>query len=327
VKVGKGAGRLWLLSHIDIVPPGDRAGWRVDPFDPKVLDGRLYGRGVEDNGQAAVATTYALTTLLDVAGPPARPVGLAFVSDEETGSEKGVRHLIEKGLFGKKDLILAPDRGVSDGSEIEIAEKNLLWLQVSVHGKQGHASRPEVAVNAHRAGAYLVTRIDATLHKRFRATDAKFRPPGSTFEPTKRAANVPNVNTIPGEDVFSFDCRILPTHTTGDVLEEVRAALKDTEPKFGVTCELEVIQDESSPPTPEGAPVVVDLKKAISHVRGVKPRVVGIGGGTVAAHLRRAGFDVAVWQTTDQTGHAVDEYIRIENLVDDAKVYAALMLG
>ncbi len=58
VKVGKGAGRLWLLSHIDIVPPGDRAGWRVDPFDPKVLDGRLYGRGVEDNGQAATSRAH-----------------------------------------------------------------------------------------------------------------------------------------------------------------------------------------------------------------------------------------------------------------------------
>ena len=153
VKVGKGAGRLWLLSHIDIVPPGDRAGWRVDPFDPKVLDGRLYGRGVEDNGQALVASAYALKAVLEVAGEPRRPVGLAFVSDEETGSDKGVRHLIEEGLFGKRDLILAPDRGVSDGSEVEVAEKNLLWFQVTVHGKQGHGSRPEVAVNAHRATA------------------------------------------------------------------------------------------------------------------------------------------------------------------------------
>jgi len=58
-KVGKGSPRLWLLTHLDIVPPGDREGWRCDPFDPQVFDGRLYGRGVEDNGQALVATMFA----------------------------------------------------------------------------------------------------------------------------------------------------------------------------------------------------------------------------------------------------------------------------
>ncbi len=326
VKVGKGSKRLWLLTHMDVVPPGDRAAWRCDPFDPTVFDGRLYGRGVEDNGQALVATLYALKTVLDVAGKTSRPVGLCYVSDEETGSEKGVRYLIEKGLFARNDLILAPDRGNSDGTEIEIAEKNLLWFQVTVHGKQGHGSRPEVAVNAHRAGAYLVTLIDATLHRKFKATDPKFRPPGSTFEPTKREANVPNVNTIPGEDVFCFDCRILPAVRNREVLEEVGVALRETEDRFGVKCGLEVLQDESSPPTPEGAPIVTELKRALQAAAGLRGKVVGIGGGTVAAHLRKAGFPAAVWETVDQTAHTADENIRIENLVNDAKVYAALML-
>jgi len=327
VKTGKGSPRLWLLTHLDVVPPGDRAGWRCDPFDPRVFNGRLYGRGVEDNGQALVATSYALKAVLDVAGEPSRPVGLCYVSDEETGSEKGVRHVIAKGLFAKKDLILAPDRGVSDGSEIEIKEKNLLWFRVTVRGTQGHASRPEVAINAHRAGAYLVTLIDARLHKKFRAADPLFRPAESTFEPTKREANVPNVNTIPGEDVFYFDCRVLPVYKNKAVFQEVEAALQETENRFGVKAEIEVIQDESSPPTPEAAPIVGLLKTAIGTARGLKARVVGIGGGTVAAHFRKAGYPAAVWQTTDQTGHAVDEYVSIANLVADAKVFAALMLA
>lgn len=327
VKIGKGSPRLWLLTHLDVVPPGDRGAWRCDPFDPQVFDGKLYGRGVEDNGQALVATTYALKAVLDGEGEPSRPVGLCYVSDEETGNERGVQHLIREGLFSKKDLILAPDRGAPDGSEIEIKEKNLLWFRVSVRGKQGHASRPEVTVNAHRAGAYLVTLIDARLHKRFRATDPLFRPQESTFEPTKREANVPNVNTIPGEDVFWFDCRVLPVYKNRAVLQEVETALRETESQFGVKADLEVIQDESSPPTPEDAPIVTLLKSAIATARGVKARPVGIGGGTVAAHFRKAGFPAAVWQTTEQTGHAVDEYIPIANLVADAKVYAALMLA
>ena len=326
-KVGKGSGRLWLLTHMDVVPPGERSAWRCDPFDPKVIDGRLYGRGVEDNGQATIATIHALRAVLEVAGQPARPVGLCLVADEESGSKKGARYLLEQGVFAKKDLFLVPDHGVPDGTEIEVAEKNLLWFQVAVRGKQGHGSRPDRAVNAHRAGAYLVTLIDASLHRKFRATDAKFRPPGSTFEPTKRLANVENVNTIPGEDTFCFDCRMLPDHRSKAVLEEVGATLRETEERFGVKCELQVIQEDASPPTREDAPIVVQLKKAILSLRGLKARAIGIGGGTVAAPFRKAGFDAAVWETTDETAHMADECIRIENLVGDAKVFAAMMLG
>src|SRR3989304_5080326 len=203
----------------DVAPPGARAAWRCAPFDPKVFDGRLYGRGVEDNGQALVATLGAVKAVLEGAGTPAGRPGRRLRSRPRGGggSEKGVRHLIGKGLFAKGDLLLAPDRGSSDGTEIEVAEKNLLWFRVAVHGKQGHGSRP--------AGPL----IDATLHKRFRATDPKFRPPGSTFEPTKRDANVPNVNTIPGEDAFCFACRVLPTVKNKEVLEEVGSALRGTE--------------------------------------------------------------------------------------------------
>ncbi len=326
-KVGKGSGRLWILTHMDVVPPGDLSAWRCDPFDPKVIDGRLYGRGVEDNGQATVATIHALKAVLEVAGEPGRPVGLCLVSDEESGSVKGARHLLEQGAFAKKDLFLVPDYGAPDGTAIEVAEKNLLWFQVTVRGKQGHASRPETAVNAHRAGAYLVTLIDASLHRKFRATDPKFRPPGSTFEPTKRLANVENVNTVPGEDVFCFDCRVLPDHRNKLVLGEVEATLRETEQRFGVKAELQVIQEDSSPPTREDAPIVTQLRKAILAVRGLKARAVGIGGGTVAAPFRKAGFDAAVWETVDETGHTTDEHVRVENLVADAKVFAAMMLG
>ncbi|MEM2543243.1 MAG: M20/M25/M40 family metallo-hydrolase, partial [Candidatus Korarchaeum sp.] len=51
---------------------------------------------------------------------------------------------------------------------------------------------------------------------------------------------------------------------------------------------------------------------------------MGIGGGTCASHLRRAGIQTAVWMTTDETAHQPNEYCVIRNLVEDAKVIAAL---
>ncbi len=325
-RVGKGP-RLWFLCHMDIVPPGDRKGWRCDPFDPKLMDGRLYGRGTEDNGQALVSVLSAYQVLTKAKEKPGRALGFALVSDEETGSALGLKHLLARDLFEAKDAFVVPDWGVAGGDEVEVAEKSLLWLKITVTGKQGHASTPNEAVNAYRAGAFLLTAIDANLPRRFPATDPIFRPWISTFEPTKHEPNVPNVNTIPGEDVFYFDCRILPKYAPKEIVSAVQELAMQTNQTFGVQVKVEVTNQESSPPTPADAPIVRELLRVLRDVRNLRAKPVGIGGGTVAGPLREEKFPCAVWSTTDETGHTVNEYARVDNLVADAKVFAGLMLG
>ena len=324
--VGKGP-RLWFLCHMDIVPPGDSKGWRCDPFDPKVFDGRLYGRGTEDNGQALVSVLSAYQALLKSKTKPGRALGFALVSDEETGSALGAKYLLEQDLFEPKDTFVVPDWGMATGEEVEVAEKSVLWLKFTVTGKQGHASTPNEAINAHRAGAFLTTAIDANLPGKFRATDPLFRPWNSTFEPTKHEPNVPNVNTIPGEDIFYFDCRVLPVYRTKEVVAAVQALANQTVQTFGVKVTVEVTNEESSPATPADAPIVQELLDVLRKVRNLRAKAVGIGGGTVSGPLREKKFPCVVWSTMDDTGHTVNEYAKIDNLVADAKVFAALMAG
>lgn len=325
-RIGKGP-RLWFLCHLDVVPPGDRKSWRCDPFAPKMFDGRLYGRGTEDNGQALVSVLSACEAIRDAKVQPGRAIGLAVVSDEETGSRHGVKHLLTQNLFEPKDVFVVPDWGVAQGDEVEVSEKSLLWLRLTVKGRQGHASTPDEAVNAHRAGAFLLTAIDANLPRKFRATDPLFRPWTSTFEPTKHEPNVPNVNTIPGEDIFYFDCRLLPVYRTKEVVAAVQELADQTAQTFRVKVTVEVVNEEASPPTPVDASIVQELLRAVQKIRGIRAKPVGVGGGTVAGPLREKGYACAVWSTVDETGHGVDEYCRVDNLVADAKVFAALMHG
>ena len=73
-----------------------------------------------------------------------------FSADEETGSTYGTLYLLEHlSLFHETDLILIPDGGDAQGSTIEIAEKNLLWLRITTKGTQTHGSRPDQGSNAH----------------------------------------------------------------------------------------------------------------------------------------------------------------------------------
>jgi len=67
------------------------------------------------------------------------------------------------------------------------------------------------------------------------------------------------------------------------------------------------------------------LAAAIGEMYGVQARPVGIGGGTVAAYLRRSGIDCAVWARLCDNAHQPNEYVLVENIIGDAKVMALLM--
>ncbi|MBO5236653.1 MAG: M20 family metallo-hydrolase [Spirochaetaceae bacterium] len=318
--------RLWVMAHTDVVPVGELSLWDTNPWIVVKKDGRLYGRGVEDNQQGLVAGVFAALAFVANGITPAYTVKLLFVADEEVGSDYGIKFLLkEHNLFGKEDLILIPDGGDAKGETIEVAEKNLMWLKVSVHGKQTHGSRPDEGNNAALAGCHLAIKINA-LESVFNKRDELFEPPYSTFQPTKKEANVPNINTIPGEDVFSMDCRILPCYSLDQIRQEVNRCVLEVEKEFGVKVEIEEVQAVESPATPTDAPVVLKLKEAIQKVRGVQARPIGIGGGTVGAYLRKAGFNAVVWSRMDETAHQPNEYTIIENLVNDSLVIAYMMM-
>jgi len=318
---------LWFMAHMDVVPPGDLKLWHTDPYKAVVKEGRIYGRGTEDNQQDLVASIYAIKAIRDAGVTPPHDVGLVIVADEETGSKYGLCHVLGEYDFKREDLIVVPDYPTPDGSKIEVAEKSIAWLRFVTHGGQCHASMPAKGNNAHRAAAHLLCEIDEMLHQRYGAKNELFDPPLSTFEPTKKEANVPNVNTIPGEDAFYFDCRILPQYDINEILSAIQEKAKGVERRFDVSIAIEPVQfEQAAPPTPADAEVVNLLSEAVKKIYGVCTKTVGIGGGTVAAYFRRAGYNVAVWGKGDETEHGPDEYCVIDNMVGDAKVYATMAL-
>jgi succinyl-diaminopimelate desuccinylase len=317
---------LWIMTHLDIVPPGERSLWSSDPYT-LVTDGdRLIGRGVEDDQQGLVASLFAASLLGGLGLTPRCTVRLLFVSDEETGSLYGIQHMLRTTeLFRNSDYALVPDGGSVDGTEIEIAEKSILWLKLRTQGKQCHASLPDKGINAFAAASHLVVRL-AELAKTFGQRNELFDPPLSTFMPTKKEANVPNINTIPGDDVFYLDCRILPDVNPDMVLEEIHRVAAGVEKDFGVRIGIETVQRASSPATPADSPLVGALKRAIRDVYRVEGRTVGVGGGTVGAFLRLKGIQTVVWSRISETAHMPNEHCLVSNMVGDCAVMAALML-
>lgn len=325
---GKKSQRLCILSHIDVVPEGDRSAWSLDPFKPEVRGSRIYGRGVSDNGTCLVASLFALKAVQDAGIEPEYTVFLAFVCDEEMGSHYGLEQLIERGIFRDDDLVVVPDSGNDAGDFIEIAEKAVWRLTFTVTGRQVHAATPHRGINACRAANMLAYEVDRALNEKFTQRNEVFEPPFSTFEPTRRYANVAAVNIVPGREVFEFDCRVLPEVSLDeafDVVEKVRA---DVERRTGAKIELEVDRSDASEPTSPDAEVCRLLAANVKRVMGVEPVTGGVGGGTFAVFFRKKGIPAVVWaQECGGVAHQPDEYTEISYLVNNAKVFALMMAG
>jgi succinyl-diaminopimelate desuccinylase len=140
--------------------------------------------------------------------------------------------------------------------------------------------------------------------------------------------NVENINTVPGVDVQYFDCRVLPRYPLTEVMEDIEAVKSRLEKETGAKIELTPVQfEENTAPTPMESEIVQRLKTALKQLRGLDARPIGIGGGTVGLYFRRKGIHTAVWSTLDDMAHQPNEYCKIDNMVNDAKVFLHVALG
>ena len=320
---------LWVISHVDVVPPGDLALWNTDPYT-MVQDGDiLIGRGVEDNQQGIVSSLLVAKALLELDKIPAINYGMLFVADEETGSDFGLGYLVREHeeLFSKDDLFLVPDFGVAESDMVEVAEKSMFWLKIIIEGKQCHASTPAQGINTLVPTAAFILKIKE-LEKKYAAEDPIYDPSRSTFEPTKKEANVANVNTIPGRDVFYVDSRVLPEYDLDDVLDTIRGYGDGIAAEYGVKITYDVVmKEQAAPPTPVDSEIAIRTMEAVRVVYANEPRTVGVGGGTVAAFLRRKGYQAVVWATLNHNAHQPNEWASIKNTIGDAKVMAHMLMA
>ncbi len=317
---------LWIISHVDTVNTGDLSLWNTNPLEPVEKDGRIYGLGVEDNSQSVIEALQVCRVLQEEGIRATCNLGFLFVSDEETGSRFGLHALLDRGIFGPEDEAIVPDGGSPDGAFVEIAEKSQVWLKFTVNGKQAHASMPHLGVNACSIGVHLAAELEDTLKLKFHASDPLFNPPASTMELTQKFANVDSPNVLPGKDEFVMDLRILPCYTVDEVMEEIGKILdRYRDPERGVTISCEFLTRVDAPPaTPSDSLVVQRLVSAIRE-SGVNAYFGGIGGGTCGAILRAKGIPAVVWSTLDDLAHQPNEYVILENLVKDTKVYLSVI--
>ena len=83
IEIGQGSETLGILSHVDVVDPGDMSVWKTDPFQPAILDKTIYGRGTLDDKGAIIASLYAMKAVSELGLPFKKKIQLILGTQEE----------------------------------------------------------------------------------------------------------------------------------------------------------------------------------------------------------------------------------------------------
>jgi acetylornithine deacetylase/succinyl-diaminopimelate desuccinylase-like protein len=164
---GRGkAAPLLLYGHVDVVTTAHQP-WKVPPFEGKLADGYVWGRGALDmKGGVAMMLAAFLRAKAEGLELPGDII-LAIVSDEEAGGDFGAKYLVEEhsekfngvryaiGEFGAFTMVVGNRRFYP----IQVAEKQMCWMKATLHGAGGHGSLP-VRDGAMAKLAKLLHRLD-----------------------------------------------------------------------------------------------------------------------------------------------------------------------
>jgi len=311
--------RTFLFNgHIDVVPRGDERAWAHPPFAARVLRGRLYGRGSADMKGGVAAFLEAVAALLRVGVRSPHRVAIHLVSDEESLGVEGTGFLTRKGRV-RADLAVV---GEPTNLVPAVAAKGTLRGTIHVKGRAAHAARPGLGLNAIELAATLVERLSA--HKFQAEHDLLGKP---TLTVTLIQGGIRH-NVVPPSCALEFDRRIIPGEKPAAVRREIARILLEVRrarPRFRAGIDFGLFASPSE--IPEDAEVVQLADAAIRALEGRRPTHGGLLGTTDARYLiADAGIPTLILGPGDLAqAHAVDEFVRVEDLHRAAAIYAVML--
>ena len=200
---------IGLNAHGDVVPPGD--GWTHDPYGAEVVAGRLYGRASAVSKCDFTTYTFATRALEALGRPLHGAVELYFTYDEEFGGALGPGWLLAQGLV-KPDLVIAA--GFS--YQVITGHNGCLQMEVTVHGKMGHAAVPDTAVDALQAANRILTALyqQNLLYQQTTSQVAGITHPYLNVGVIQGGTHT---NVVPGKVVLKIDRRMIPEENPAEV--------------------------------------------------------------------------------------------------------------
>ncbi len=319
---GAGGGPAFCLSsHMDVVDPGDSSVWKFPPFEARVEEGILWGRGSADSKGMLAGMLGAIRAIMNSGVRLKGDLYIVAAVDDETAGEFGLRYPFQQGLVPARSAVL----GEATNFDTPHIFKGRIWFELDVIGKSSHGAFPQEGVNAIRKACKIINAVygiqlgghpllgDDTISV-------------GTIQGGKA------VNVGPELCTPSFDIRWAPPLISRDIRAKVEAAAnrviqEDGDFRVG---EIRASEERDALEFPAETPLIQAINSATLNIRGRESKLFGWYSSGEIFHMYKAGrieTGSLFGPGEPPQAHAIDEHIEVQDLVDGAKVYALTALS
>jgi succinyl-diaminopimelate desuccinylase len=318
----KGAARSFGFNgHTDVVPVGDAAAWKHEPFGGEISGGMLWGRGATDMKSGVAAFAAAAMDFVRQT-PPDGAVILTITGDEEGPGKDGTRAILDwmaaEGEAMSVCLVGEPTCPERMGEMIKIGRRGSMTAYVEASGVQGHSAYPHRAKNPLHA---LVAYLGRVMAMPLDDGTAHFDP--STLQITGIDCGNAANNVIPAKAQAMVNIRFNDAHSAESLIRWLKAEAAAVTVDTGVTFDFDMQVSGESFLTPPGA--FVDLvASAVKSETGIDP-VLSTTGGTSDARFVKDHCPVVEFGLVGTSMHQVDEHVEVAQIGQLKAIYGRIL--
>ncbi|MFQ6015979.1 MAG: ArgE/DapE family deacylase [Anaerolineae bacterium] len=308
---GSGGGKTLMLNcHMDTVSVEGMD----EPFQARRVNGKIYGRGALDikGGLAAVLT--AVKAVVESGVTLTGDLLVAAVADEEYAS-LGTESLTKE-YRADGAIVMEPT-----DLRLGVAHKGFVWLEVQTFGKAAHGSRPAEGVDAIMKMGLFLARLAELEQRLWSGPGHPLLGPGSLHASIIEGGR--ELSTYPDHCRLQIERRTVPGETVEGVAQEVREIMADLEKSdsdFKATSRVTFVREpwEASP----DQEIIQVLRQAIAAQSGQEPSYTVHSAWMDSALLGAAGISTVVFGPGGEGAHALEEYVRADEVVACADILA-----
>lgn len=309
---GTGGGKSLLLTgHTDTVGIENM---QCDPFEARIEEGRLYGRGSFDMKGGLASILGAVAALRSNDFSPKGDLWLGFVTDEEYASI-GADALVKE-VHADAAILTEPT-----GCDVCIAHKGFAWLTIITQGLAKHGSLHHEGIDAIVHMGRVLAEIEKMERDRLPQRDHPL-----LGRPSVHASLINGglgLSTYPDSCQLQIEHRLLPDETGDQVLQlwkDSLARLGKADPQFRADVTLDFFRPGLE--VERDAPVVQSLHTSLVEVTKIAPVYFGMWAWLDSAILARAGIPTVIFGPGGNGAHAAVEYVDLADVFTCATVLA-----
>lgn len=155
---------ITLCGHLDTVDVNEED-WNKPPFQGIVEDGKMYGRGASDMKSGVATIIYSMMLLKRKGVVPKKTIQLVLTADEEGGTLRGSKDLVDKGYFDKTDFLIITE---PTNLRVAVGGRGKIWIKAKFYGESAHGSTPEFGVNTIIPGSKFIIELSNKYDKIFK---------------------------------------------------------------------------------------------------------------------------------------------------------------